>query len=289
MVLPDSSTIGRRVAGRRSGRRSRGGLSQRPGAISGQRLVALWVASGAGSPDRNPSGSVRDCLERQRHHADLLRQRHDGHGVRAVPPTNSVEAQIANAMSAGPDVVGRDATIWVGMKSRHAHRRAAEEGANNCTGTVCRWPVSPDDLQRFDPCWDCLERRLPGRRGAYGALGWPTCWPAAAIRTTPIRPWRRCPAKDRDFAAASELFLCPAIWICSLHHRPYVRPALHHVEGTPYEHLDGAGGRYGAPPLAGYLSPGDRLLRDTADHAARSRSVIRLMSRSCQMPVRFPY
>ena len=69
-----------------------------------------------------------------------------------VSPTDSVEAQIANAMSAAPMAVAKDATI-LGFPVEGTEMVLLREGTNGWT-CFTDWPASPtNDPQCNDPVW----------------------------------------------------------------------------------------------------------------------------------------
>lgn len=69
-----------------------------------------------------------------------------------VLPTDPVEAQIANAMSAAPMAIAADATI-LGFPTEGAEMVVLREGTNDWT-CFTDWPASPtNDPQCNDPVW----------------------------------------------------------------------------------------------------------------------------------------
>src|SRR5687767_10372599 len=70
-----------------------------------------------------------------------------------VLPTDSVEVQIANAMSAGPAAIAHDATILGFPVEEGGEMVVLREGANKWT-CMADWPASPgNDPMCIDPVW----------------------------------------------------------------------------------------------------------------------------------------
>ena len=97
----------------------------------------------------------------------------------AVSPTPDTAARIANAMSAAPMAVARDATIIDWPAKEGGPMVVLRQGTNNWT-CVTDWPVSPgNDPQCNDPMWTIWSdasrpakcRRSPGLGIAYMLAG----------------------------------------------------------------------------------------------------------------------
>lgn len=156
-----------------------------------------------------------------------------------VSPDDPVEAQIANAMSAGPDVVGRDATI-LGWDESGMPTVVLREGTNEWT-CLADWPVSPgNDPQCFDPVWPAWnDAYLAGEEPNVERLGVaymlaggsdPSNTDPMAMEPLPGEDWVTTPPHMMILVPGD---LDPADFTTDhTSGEPYIM-----WEGTPYEHL----------------------------------------------------
>jgi len=156
-----------------------------------------------------------------------------------VSPDDPVEAQIANAMSAGPDVVGRDATI-LGWDESGMPTVVLREGTNEWT-CLPDWPVSPgNDPQCFDPVWTAWnDAYLAGEEPTVERLGVaymlaggsdPSNTDPMAMEPLPGEDWVTTPSHMMILIPGD---LDPANFTTDhTSGQPYIM-----WEGTPYEHL----------------------------------------------------
>lgn len=156
-----------------------------------------------------------------------------------VSPSAPVEAQIANAMSAGPAVVGHEATI-LGWDESGMPTVVLREGTNEWTCLV-DWPVSPgNDPQCFDPVWTAWndaylageEPTVPRVGVAYMLAGGsdPSNTDPMAMAPLPGEEWVTTPPHLMILSPGD---LDPANFTTDhMSGEPYIM-----WEGTPYEHL----------------------------------------------------
>jgi len=156
-----------------------------------------------------------------------------------VSPNDPIDAQIANAMSAGPDVVGRDATI-LGWDESGMPTIVLREGTNEWT-CLADWPVSPgNDPQCFDPVWTAWndaylagkEPNVPRLGVAYMLAGGshPSNTDPLAMAPLPGEEWVTSPPHLMILVPGD---LDPANFTTDhTSGQPYIM-----WEGTPYEHL----------------------------------------------------
>lgn len=156
-----------------------------------------------------------------------------------VSPDDPVEAQIANAMSAGPDVIGREATI-LGWDESGMPTVVLREGANEWT-CLADWPVSPgNDPQCFDPVWTAWnDAYMAGEQPNVQRLGVaymlaggsdPSNTDPMAMEPLPGEEWVTTPPHLMILIPGD---LDPANFTTDhTSGQPYIM-----WEGTPYEHL----------------------------------------------------
>lgn len=156
-----------------------------------------------------------------------------------VSTNDSVEAQIANAMSAAPEVVGREATI-LGWDESGLPTVVLRKGTNEWT-CLADWPVSPgNDPQCFDPVWTAWndaylageEPTVPRVGVAYMLAGGsdPSNTDPMAMEPLPGEDWVTTPPHLMILVPGD---LDPANFTTDhTSGQPYIM-----WEGTPYEHL----------------------------------------------------
>ena len=156
-----------------------------------------------------------------------------------VSPSDPVDVQIANAMSAGPAVVGREATI-LGWDESGMPTVVLREGTNAWT-CLADWPVSPgNDPQCFDPVWTAWnDAYLAGEEPTVERLGVaymlaggsdPSNTDPMAMEPLPGEDWVTTPPHLMILVPDD---LDPADFTTDhTSGQPYIM-----WEGTPYEHL----------------------------------------------------
>ncbi|MEZ4679990.1 MAG: hypothetical protein R2932_37795 [Caldilineaceae bacterium] len=156
-----------------------------------------------------------------------------------VSPSDPVEAQIANAMSAGPAVIGRDATI-LGWDESGMPTVVLREGTNEWT-CLADWPVSPgNDPQCFDPVWTAWnDAYLAGEEPKVERLG-VAYMLAGGSDPSNTDPMAMAPLPGEDWVTSPPhmMILIPGdldsanFTTDHTSGQPYIM-----WEGTPYEHL----------------------------------------------------
>lgn len=156
-----------------------------------------------------------------------------------VSPSDPVDMQIANAMSAGPDAVSRDATI-MGWDASGMPTVVLREGTNEWT-CLADWPASPgNDPQCFDPVWTAWnDAYLAGKEPNVTQLGVaymlaggsdPSNTDPMAMEPLPGEDWVTSPPHLMILVPGD---LDPADFTTDhTSGKPYIM-----WEGTPYEHL----------------------------------------------------
>jgi hypothetical protein len=156
-----------------------------------------------------------------------------------VLPTDPVEAQIANAMSAAPMAVAKDATI-LGFPTEGTEMVVLRKGTNSWT-CFTDWPASPtNDPQCNDPVWTAwTEAFLAGKEPnvtqpgiAYMLQG--------GDDTSNTDPFAPVPAEGQAWVTTPPhlMLLLPEGFDASTFTtdhasgKPYIM-----WDGTPYEHL----------------------------------------------------
>ena len=156
-----------------------------------------------------------------------------------VLPTDSVEAQIANAMSAAPMAVAKDATI-LGFPVEGTEMVLLREGTNDWT-CLADWPASPtNDPQCNDPIWTAWidafwageEPEITGPGLSYMLQG--------GDDTSNTDPFAPVPAEGQAWVTSPPhlMLLLPDGFDANqfttdhMSGMPYIM-----WEGTPYEHL----------------------------------------------------
>lgn len=166
--------------------------------------------------------------------APVVEETHAG-----VLPTDSAEAQIANAMSAAPMAVAKDATI-LGFPVEGTEMVVLREGTNDWT-CFTDWPASPaNDPQCNDPVWTAwTEAFLAGEEPNVTQPG-VAFMLQGGDDTSNTDPFAPVPAEGQPWVSTPPhvMLLLPggfdANQFTTDHESglPYIM-----WEGTPYEHL----------------------------------------------------
>ena len=156
-----------------------------------------------------------------------------------VSPIDSIDRQIANAMSAGPDAVSRDATI-IGWDASGMPAVVLRKGTNEWT-CLADWPVSPgNDPQCFDPVWTAWnDAYLAGKEPQVPRLG-VAYMLAGGSDPSNTDPMAMEPAAGEEWVTSPPhmMILIPGdldptdFTTDHTSGQPYIM-----WEGTPYEHL----------------------------------------------------
>ena len=156
-----------------------------------------------------------------------------------VLPTDPVEAQIANAMSAAPMAVAKDATI-LGFPVEGTEMVVLREGTNGWT-CFTDWPASPtNDPQCNDPVWTAWTKAfLAGEEPMVTAPGLAYML-QGGDDTSNTDPFAPVPAEGEKWVSTAPhmMLLLPDGFDASqfttdhMSGLPYIM-----WEGTPYEHL----------------------------------------------------
>jgi hypothetical protein len=156
-----------------------------------------------------------------------------------VLPTDPVEAQIANAMSAAPMAVAKDATI-LGFPTEGSEMVVLREGTNEWT-CFADWPASPaNDPQCNDPVWTAWTKAfLAGEDPKVSKPGLAYML-QGGDDTSNTDPFAPVPAEGQPWVSTPPhmMLLLPDGFDASqfttdhMSGLPYIM-----WEGTPYEHL----------------------------------------------------
>jgi hypothetical protein len=156
-----------------------------------------------------------------------------------VSPTDPVDLQIANAMSAAPDVIGRDATI-LGWDASGLPTVVLRKGTNEWT-CLADWSVSPgNDPQCFEPVWTAWnDAYLAGEEPNVERLG-VAYMLAGGSDPSNTDPMAMAPLPGEDWVTSPPHLMIlvpgdldPANFTTDhTSGQPYIM-----WEGTPYEHL----------------------------------------------------
>lgn len=156
-----------------------------------------------------------------------------------VSPSDPVDVQIANALSAGPDVVGRDATI-MGWDASGMPTVVLRKGTNEWT-CLADWPASPgNDPQCFDPVWTAWnDAYMAGKQPNVTRLGVGYML-AGGSDPSNTDPMAMAPLPGEDWVTSPPHLMLlipgdldPADFTTDhTSGQPYIM-----WEGTPYEHL----------------------------------------------------
>jgi hypothetical protein len=157
-----------------------------------------------------------------------------------VSPSDPVEVQIANAMSAAPMAIAQDATILGFPKEEGGDMVVLRKGSNNW---VCYadWPASPgNDPQCNDPVWEIFAAAYAA--GTEPEITGPGIGYMLAGGSDPSAhdPYLMQPAEGEEWVAspAHIMLLLPGGFDSAYYTtdhasgHPYIM-----WDGTPYEHL----------------------------------------------------
>jgi hypothetical protein len=156
-----------------------------------------------------------------------------------VLPTDPVEAQIANAMSAAPMAVAKDATI-LGFPTEGTEMVALRKGTNDWT-CFADWPASPtNDPQCNDPVWTAwTEAFFAGKEPNVTEPGIAFML-QGGDDTSNTDPFAPVPAEGQAWVTTAPhlMLLLPGGFDASKFTTDHASGLPYIMwEGTPYEHL----------------------------------------------------